>query len=281
MEVMDDFLSEPKVEEPSVVTAEAEAVAGDGEEPALQVAAEPEAPELELPKPPAREPAPTAAPAAPPALVPPMGHLIKYFPSIGVTAEFRELAATWPLWESDEHPHEPPGSNRFHIAYHGDYDSERVLIMAGRATLTPDDGSPAYTVCAGDAVYFHKGFSCTWAVTEAPIQQHYGYFADDGKEIKEESIECDICGAECWKESYLFNDELDICPRCFRSDAQGAEEYEGAQFQKLGKPAKVAKKKRPSSSYTSKGGSGDKPSKAAKKLEAVKPEAPEAESAAE
>ena len=36
----------------------------------------------------------------------------------------------------------------------------------------------------------------------------------------------------------VFNDEVDICPRCFASDAKGAEEYEGAEYQKEGKPAK-------------------------------------------
>ena len=36
-------------------------------------------------------------------------------------------------------------------------------------------------------------------------------------------LTCDVCGADCFDESYLFNDEEDICPRCFRADANGAE----------------------------------------------------------
>jgi len=34
---------------------------------------------------------------------------------------------------------------------------ERVLIICGKATLTPDDGSAAVTISAGDFVLFHKG----------------------------------------------------------------------------------------------------------------------------
>ena len=34
---------------------------------------------------------------------------------------------------------------------------ERVLIICGKATLTPDDGSAAVTISAGDFIRFHKG----------------------------------------------------------------------------------------------------------------------------
>ena len=37
---------------------------------------------------------------------------------------------------------------------------ERVLIICGKAVLTPSDGTDAVTMSAGDFVKFHKGFSC-------------------------------------------------------------------------------------------------------------------------
>ena len=36
-----------------------------------------------------------------------------------------------------------------HIDYDGEYGSERVLIVSGRATVVPDDGSPSFTVGPG------------------------------------------------------------------------------------------------------------------------------------
>ena len=58
--------------------------------------------------------------------------------------------------------------------YNGDYDTERVLITKGSATLTPDDGSEVVKIGAGDSVYFHKGFACMWHVTK-PMAKHYAY----------------------------------------------------------------------------------------------------------
>ena len=136
----------------------------------------------------------------------------------------------------------PLVDNKVHIKYDGDYGSERVLVTKGKGTIIPDDGSPTVTLCAGDAAYLHKGFSCTWHVLE-PMVQSYGYFDADGAEIMEDELTCDICGNDCFAESYLFNDEMDICPRCFRSDANGAEEYEGATYQLEGKPAPPPPKK--------------------------------------
>ena len=37
---------------------------------------------------------------------------------------------------------------------------ERVLIICGKAVLTPSDGTDSVTISAGDFVKFHKGFSC-------------------------------------------------------------------------------------------------------------------------
>ena len=128
-----------------------------------------------------------------------------------------------------------PG-NKVRFVYNGDYGSERVLIASGRATIHPDDGSPTVTVGPGDSMHFHWGFSCVWEILE-PIIQNYGYFDPSGNELAENSIECDVCGAECFEESFLFEDEMDICPKCFAADAKGAEEYVGAQYQRQGKPA--------------------------------------------
>jgi hypothetical protein len=145
-----------------------------------------------------------------------MKHLYTYVPAAMVETSFKELASTWPTWESATH--QPPiQDDKVHIKYDGDYGSERVLISSGRATLIPDDGSPSITVGPGDAVYLHYGFSCTWQILE-PIVQIYGYFDKDGVEIAENELTCDVCGAECFDESYLFNDEMDICPKCFRVD---------------------------------------------------------------
>ena len=117
-----------------------------------------------------------------------------------------------------------------HIDYDGDYGSERVLIMSGQATIEPDDGSPSFNVGPGDAVYFMAGFQCTWCVREAPLVQRYGFFDLDGKEMKNAEVTCDVCGCDCPNESYLYDDELDICPRCFKLDAEWGEQYEGLRL---------------------------------------------------
>jgi hypothetical protein len=170
--------------------------------------------------------------------------LYQHVPADKVPAAFKELAKDWPTWDSNDA--DPPlVDGKVHFNYDGDYGSERVLVINGKATITPDDGSPAIDVGEGDAVYLFKGFSCTWTILE-PLVQHYGYFGADGKEIKQTELTCDICGDDCFEESYLFNDEVDICPRCFISDSKGAEEYEGAEYQREGvkatKPAKRARK---------------------------------------
>ena len=88
-----------------------------------------------------------------------------------------------------------------------------MLIVSGRATVTPCDGSPSFSVSPGDAVYFMAGFRCTWHIHEAPLVQRYGFFGFDGKEIKDAEVTCDVCGSDCAEESYLYDDEMDICPR--------------------------------------------------------------------
>ena len=171
-----------------------------------------------------------------------MKNLYTYVPAAMVQPDFRDLAKTWPQWESATH--EPPlVDGKVHFTYDGDYGSERVLVSSGRATIIPDDGSPSVTIGPGDSVYLHYGFACTWHVLE-PMVQSYGYFDKDGVEIAENELTCDICGDDCFEESYLFNDETDICARCFKSDSKGAQEYEGAEYQREGKPAKAPPPKR-------------------------------------
>lgn len=74
---------------------------------------------------------------------------------------------------------EPPKSGKFAFNYNGDYATERILVVCGAATLTPDDGSAPVKLAAGDSVWFHKGFACQWEVTE-PMKKHYEYFDADG-----------------------------------------------------------------------------------------------------
>ena len=60
--------------------------------------------------------------------------------------------------------------------------AERTLIVTGRATVTPKDNScgPIMLV-AGDAVYFHHGFSCEWNILE-PMTKRFAYFNAAGEE---------------------------------------------------------------------------------------------------
>ena len=47
---------------------------------------------------------------------------------------------------------------------------------------------------------------------------------------------CAVATAPKSEESYLYNDEMDICPRCFKLDAESAQQYEDAEHQRWGKP---------------------------------------------
>jgi len=109
-----------------------------------------------------------------------MAALVTHTPAADVPADFVASAAEWPLWDSDTHPHEPAGSGKFPFNYNGDYATERVLIVSGRATLAPDDGSEAVTLSAGDSVWFHHGFACQWTVAER-MTKRYQYFGADGE----------------------------------------------------------------------------------------------------
>ena len=53
-----------------------------------------------------------------------------------VSPRIMTLAADWQVWDSAKEGTE----GTIHIDYDGDYGSERVLIVSGRATVTPCDG---------------------------------------------------------------------------------------------------------------------------------------------
>ena len=161
-----------------------------------------------------------------------MSTLYQHLRSELVPPRVKTMAAAWQVWDSVQ----DGVGDTIHIDYDGEYGSERVLIVSGRATVVPDDGSPSFTVAPGDAVYFMHGFRCTWRIDESPLVQRYGYFGADGKELKDDTLTCDVCGTDCSEESYLYDDEMDICPRCFQLDAKSAQQWEDAEYQRWGKP---------------------------------------------
>ena len=153
-------------------------------------------------------------------------------------AEFVAAAAAWPLWDSTTHPQKPAGSGRFHFAYNGDYITERVLILTGRATLTPSDGSEAIEIAAGDCIYFHHGFTCDWHVHE-PMTKRYAYFDAEGAEKTPAAIACDKCGVDCEAESYLVNGAEDLCPACYAASGKS-----GGEHQRMGEAVVEPKAKK-------------------------------------
>ena len=54
-------------------------------------------------------------------------------------------------------------------------DNESCYLLAGKVTVTPDDGRKAATFEKGDFATFPAGMSCTWDVTEA-VEKHYMFF---------------------------------------------------------------------------------------------------------
>lgn len=140
---------------------------------------------------------------------------ITIIPAKDVSTKYKEEASHWPLWDSETHPQTPPLSGKFPFVYNGNYATERVLIVTGEAIITPDDGSAIVTIHAGDAIYFHHGFSCQWQILEA-MTKHYAYFNEACEETRPPQIACDNCGVECFEKSYLVNDTEDICPDCYK-----------------------------------------------------------------
>ena len=101
-----------------------------------------------------------------------MESLCKVTRAKDVTDEYREAAKgdAWTEWNSDEHPHDPPESGKFLYDYSASFE-EKVLVLEGRATLTPTDGSASVSIGAGDAVSFMKGYKCHWQIDEAPVKK--------------------------------------------------------------------------------------------------------------
>jgi uncharacterized cupin superfamily protein len=146
-------------------------------------------------------------------------------PASEVTDVYKQQAATWGIWDSANET-----KTKFPYSYPLE---ERVLILGGRATLTPDDGSPAFEICGGQAVTFHAGFKCKWHVVE-PMTKHFQLFEASGEPaVPAPSIACDACGGECYAESYFVAaGELDICPKCFKK-ARGADKKRYARREQV------------------------------------------------
>ena len=89
-----------------------------------------------------------------------MSTLYQHLRSELVPPRMKTMAAAWQVWDSVQ----DGVGDTIHIDYDGEYGSERVLIVSGRATVVPDDGSPSFTVGTGDAVHFMYGFRCTWRI---------------------------------------------------------------------------------------------------------------------
>uniref|UniRef100_A0A7S2RT34 (S)-ureidoglycine aminohydrolase cupin domain-containing protein n=1 Tax=Mucochytrium quahogii TaxID=96639 RepID=A0A7S2RT34_9STRA len=166
--------------------------------------------------------------------------LVTLTKSTDVSDAFKKLASEWSVWDSDSHPQEPAGSGKFHFDY-ADNHQERVLIICGKATLTPDDGSDVITIEKGDKVVFHRGFKCIWHILE-PVKKHYAYYDQDGNVTKPANISCDACGVDCWEDSYYFmgkggSDDEDLCPGCFKkATAKYKKRFKSPEHQHHGEP---------------------------------------------
>lgn len=164
-----------------------------------------------------------------------MDALITITPKSEVTDEYKKDAKKWTKWDS---------KNRKSFPYKYAAE-ERVLILEGSATLTPDDGSDPVTIEAGNAVTFHKGFKCKWKITKRMKKQYAVFQEEDAPQIV-----CDICDKGCVEESYFVSgEELDICPDCYKKDKK---KYEGAEYQREGEkwvePEEKPKKRRKTTS---------------------------------
>ena len=66
-----------------------------------------------------------------------MSTLYQHLRSELVPPRVKTMAAAWQVWDSVQ----DGVGDTIHIDYDGEYGSERVLIVSGRATVVPDDGS--------------------------------------------------------------------------------------------------------------------------------------------
>lgn len=106
--------------------------------------------------------------------------LYQHVRSDSVPPRIKTLAVGWQVWDFAQEG----SGDKIHIDYDGDYGSERVLIVSGHATVIPDDGTPSFNVGPGDAVYFMRGFRCTWHIRETPLRPR----AADFKRSKSQSL---------------------------------------------------------------------------------------------
>lgn len=54
-------------------------------------------------------------------------------------------------------------------------ETESCYLLAGKVTVTPDDGRKPVTFGKGDFVTFPAGMSCTWDVTE-DVNKHFMFY---------------------------------------------------------------------------------------------------------
>lgn len=153
-----------------------------------------------------------------------MNELITVIKADDVSDDYKKEAKEWIKWDSK-------ARKKFPYNYKIE---ERILILEGSATLTPETGDPI-EINAGDQVTFHKGFKCKWAITKR-MKKHYAVFPEEGADDDDEedapAITCDICDADCVAESYFIKkEEQDICVECYEKDQT---KYEGAEHQKNG-----------------------------------------------
>ena len=144
-------------------------------------------------------------------------------PATDVTKTVRDAAAEWPIWDSEAHPQVPSGSGNFSFRHTTE---ERVLILTGAATLTPDDGSPALELRAGDAATFQRGFACAWHVTERMIK-HYANFDGRGERIGAEPARVSVESDPAIERADALLAEYDASHRAAAA-AAGAEGIGGA-----------------------------------------------------
>ena len=71
-----------------------------------------------------------------------MSTLYQHLRSELVPPRVKTMAAAWQVWDSVQ----DGVGDTIHIEYDGEYGSERVLIVSGRATVVPDEEMMAVTL---------------------------------------------------------------------------------------------------------------------------------------
>ena len=84
--------------------------------------------------------------------------------------------------------------------------------------------------CASSRSDFCEHNTCSSVGSDQSSCADYG---EDGEPESDElpAIACDVCSADCFAQSYLFEGSQDICPKCFKADKKyaGAEKQEGGE----------------------------------------------------